>query len=1689
MADITTDLRIVVDAKDETTRVLKGVESSIIRFVGAVSAALATISVAIFPVKAAADFQQQLLDVAKTTNYTDKQIEQLAKRLQELSTQTNVTASDLAKIAAGAGQLGIGAGSVEELAAFTDTASRFASVLGVSVEESTSGLGKISNIFGIMAGDVERISSALNQVSNTSTATGAELLDIIQRIGTAGGTLNLQQATALAAYGKDLGLTSETVGTTLNKIFLDLQTKAADVAGLIGQPVEEFADLVRTDGIAAYKLYIDALTKLDNVQRSVISEQITGGGRISAFVTSSINDANKGFVLLDKNLGNANKGWDEGTSSINEQARVLSGVNAQLTILKNVFVNIATVVGSKALPYVSSLVSRLQEWGKDASVVARIEEFADGIGFWIERVITAVTRIHELTSSLLPLATALKYLIGFKIAQWVGGLVVQFGKASAAAYGTAKAWKELGSANQQVAQSIAGQAALAQQQAQKAGKAAPGLSNLSKLAVAIDNAYAPLRDKQAALMQEYVKTDARIAALTQRRATSLTQIYDTMQAISKTQQGDARRVYNSTLRATGDVTQAQAARTAFNQQTRAEISRLSALQQQRDGAYTKFIDGLQNKVAGIGVQQQQLAQQVSKVGAPAIIFDGITKATSAAASGLVKLGAQFLRFAGPVASVISLVYFFLDLFGLLDPVIAGLKALFNFTDKAEVARKDAAAARNKELAAEVERVADAGEAYRKLLESQEKVVKPKAIGVSSAADASIQKQLSNIAQANNSYQDLLYKGAAIESNVSFIQSRWELVNQEVVTLQGQIDTLNEAIVNAENQGGAEATVDALRKRIATLDVSLNRQKDTLRSLSSARDTYEKRGADNAEAQAKAVENAIQQAVGLGSSYSEAGVNAVVALEKVLIATEKLKEAQLAQKAAEKDSGPKATAAQNEAYFIAQQRTLELSGTVAGLTGEYEKLLAASAEATLFVNKGLVGESQKSLTAVQTLLTAFSGVSETAALTTEARMEGTRKRIIELGTELRVLTQRQAEEFVKASNEHDGQYSPNAVFSSLFGRDDQTARLSKLKAVHAAERAEIEKTRNLEYQRLRGYDFQARLAANVRGEIARTSAEVDKSTLSEEQKRVALIATVSAQKIVTNARLDAQRQVVIGAQFNRDRIKKLFEQSLSDLASTIDDMKKLVGDLGNYFATRRFAIKVANYDIGITKANQAYRDFQDEVLKAEKERLASSGLTTKEQEEQLRIFERMLDVENQRREARQTADRQQLIINESVAQLEAAQNKANEATQRGITLAQKAEEARKAGNLDSEIEFGRQAAVEAEKAKLAIADATTAYEGLKTAAATPISGPDGAFLLVSDDDIRRITDQYAKAKVAVAQGSAQVLKAASAEAEKEANRQSSVAVGLTNEIKQLSDTLNTLTTDGLGKALKGVTEELGKVALGTTDRGTQFFNDLKSIAASDFRGLDKFNTIVTDAKGVSEINTALTSIGEVYAKNIVPAGKSIEDTAGAVSSSLDKMRSISALIKGVTSEVSAIADGSTKIPTTVEFPNAGDALQAELSKRTFTADVLLNPTNSGGDGGVRRATGGSVFGPGTSTSDSIMAWLSNGEYVSDARTASFFGHGFFDTLKAIAQGGSASASGFAMKMFGGLRIPAFAAGGPVLPGMLGLGSGLSGASNGGTGAIIDRVAVDLNVAGQSVELLGERQQVNRFVKALHRVNKG
>lgn len=135
-----------------------------------------------------------------------------------------------------------------------------------------------------------------------------------------------------------------------------------------------------------------------------------------------------------------------------------------------------------------------------------------------------------------------------------------------------------------------------------------------------------------------------------------------------------------------------------------------------------------------------------------------------------------------------------------------------------------------------------------------------------------------------------------------------------------------------------------------------------------------------------------------------------------------------------------------------------------------------------------------------------------------------------------------------------------------------------------------------------------------------------------------------------------------------------------------------------------------------------------------------------------------------------------------------------------------------------------------------------------------------------------------------------------------------------------------------------------------------------------------------------------------------ARKSFIDTAVAMGVPIKKARELANSLleipksKVIPVKVTGVAKALADIRT---VQNALNALNASRGISLSNQGVKNDPNN--------RASGGPIYGPGTPTSDSIPAMLSNGEYVIRAAAVARYGTGFFDQANQmrLAAGGPAA----------------------------------------------------------------------------------
>lgn len=131
----------------------------------------------------------------------------------------------------------------------------------------------------------------------------------------------------------------------------------------------------------------------------------------------------------------------------------------------------------------------------------------------------------------------------------------------------------------------------------------------------------------------------------------------------------------------------------------------------------------------------------------------------------------------------------------------------------------------------------------------------------------------------------------------------------------------------------------------------------------------------------------------------------------------------------------------------------------------------------------------------------------------------------------------------------------------------------------------------------------------------------------------------------------------------------------------------------------------------------------------------------------------------------------------------------------------------------------------------------------------------------------------------------------------------------------------------------------------------------------------------------------------------------------------------------------------------------DQVRSAISNIVATVRVqaLIDASGAGTAG---FASGGHVWGPGTETSDSILARLSRNEWVMRAKAVQYWGKGFMQDINAM-------------------RMPRFASGGAA----------------DGSGGSRDSMDLNFNLGGNQFRLSGQRDQVRGLVDALSSVSRG
>ncbi|CAH1054018.1 phage tail tape measure protein [Paenibacillus pseudetheri] len=436
--------------------------------------------------KVASDFESAFAGVRKTVDATEAEFAQLRDGIRNMAKEMPQSASDIARVAEAAGQLGIKTSSI---LGFTKTMVDLGVATNMTSDEAASALARLANITKMPQDQFDRLGSSIVALGNNFATTESEITDMALRLAGAGSQVGMSEADilGLAAALSSVGIEAEMGGSAISRVMVRMQVAAsgmdkmdtltqatgmslrdlqlladnnskefkalADALGMTqtqmgnivdggvdlqnfgkiaGMTSEQFSKAFKDDAVGALGAFINGLGDADSAGTSAIN-MLEEMGISEIRLRDSLLRAGNASELFAGAVDVSNKAWDDNSALTNEATERYKTFASQMTILKNKLNDIAITIGDAIMPVVLDAVNSMQPLIDKITNVA--EKFGSlspssqkmiitiaGIAAAIGPLLVILGHVVSSVSALMPVFAALTGPVGLIIAG-VAGLV------------------------------------------------------------------------------------------------------------------------------------------------------------------------------------------------------------------------------------------------------------------------------------------------------------------------------------------------------------------------------------------------------------------------------------------------------------------------------------------------------------------------------------------------------------------------------------------------------------------------------------------------------------------------------------------------------------------------------------------------------------------------------------------------------------------------------------------------------------------------------------------------------------------------------------------------------------------------------------------------------------------------------------------------------------------------------------------------------------------------------------------------------------------------------------------------------------------------------------------------------------------------------------------------------------------
>lgn len=378
--------------------------------------------------KLASDWESSWIGVEKVIEGTDEQLAELQQGLRDMTKEMPQTHTEIAEVAAAAGQLGI---ATEHIQDFSKVMLDMGVSTNMSSDEAATSLARLSNITQMSADDYDRLGATIVGLGNNLATTEKEIVEMGLRLAGAGKQIGLTEAETLALGGalSSVGIAAEAGGSAFSKLMINMQLAVerggedlkafANVAGLSSK---EFKKAFEDDAAGAIITFIDGLADAEKQGKTAIGilDEI---GITEVRMRDSLLRAAGASDLFTESLKIGKKSWEENIALTEEAEKRYGSTESQLKIMWNRIKDTGITVGEVLVPAVMSAIDATEPF------IEKIQESAEAFSNMDEEQQRTILKIVALTAAIGPASLVLGSLtttIG-GVVKVGGGLLTMLG--------------------------------------------------------------------------------------------------------------------------------------------------------------------------------------------------------------------------------------------------------------------------------------------------------------------------------------------------------------------------------------------------------------------------------------------------------------------------------------------------------------------------------------------------------------------------------------------------------------------------------------------------------------------------------------------------------------------------------------------------------------------------------------------------------------------------------------------------------------------------------------------------------------------------------------------------------------------------------------------------------------------------------------------------------------------------------------------------------------------------------------------------------------------------------------------------------------------------------------------------------------------------------------------------------------